>query len=123
MELRVTAGPTVLALAADLAAGRLTSRALVEEALAAIAEPAGEGKRVFLHVDAEGARLAADAQDRLRKAGYVLSPLAGLPVSLKDLFDVAGQRTRAGSIVLDDQPTASADATIVSRLRRAGAVL
>jgi len=39
---------------------------------------------------------AADAQDRLRKAGYVASPLAGLPVSVKDLFDVAGERTLAG---------------------------
>ena len=80
---------------------------MIEQALAVIGEPAGEGKRAFLQVDADGARLAADAQDRLRKAGYVLSPLAGLPVSLKDLFDIAGQRTRAGSTVLDDRPPAA----------------
>ncbi len=116
-------GPTVLSLAADLAAGRTTSRALVEQALAAIADPAGEGGRVFLQVDAEGARRAADAQDQLRQAGYVLSPLAGLPVSIKDLFDIAGQRTRAGSAVLNERPAALSDAAIVRRLRQAGAVL
>ncbi len=115
--------PTVLALAADLAAGRTTSRALVEQALSAIADPAGEGARVFLELDSEGARRAADAQDQLRRAGYVLSPLAGLPISIKDLFDIAGQRTRAGSTVLNDQPPAASDAAIVRRLRQAGAVL
>jgi aspartyl-tRNA(Asn)/glutamyl-tRNA(Gln) amidotransferase subunit A len=96
---------------------------LVEQALSAIADPAGEGTRVFLQVDAEGARRAADAQDQLRQAGYVLSPLAGLPVSIKDLFDITGQRTRAGSTVLNDQPLAARDAAIVRRLRQAGAVL
>jgi indoleacetamide hydrolase len=120
---RVKSGPTVLSLAADLAAGRVTSRALVEQALAAIVDPAGEGARVFLEVDAEGARRAADAQDQLRQAGYTLSPLAGLPISIKDLFDIRGQRTRGGSAVLNDQPAASSDATIVHRLRQAGAVL
>ncbi|MBV8748039.1 MAG: amidase, partial [Xanthobacteraceae bacterium] len=108
---------------ADLAAGRTTSRALAEQALTAIADPAGEGTRVFLEVDTEGARRAADGQDKLRQAGYVLSPLAGLPVSVKDLFDIHGQRTRAGSAVLNDQPVAMRDASIVHRLRQAGAVL
>ena len=87
-----TSRPTVADLAADLAAGRTSSRALVEAALARIADPAGEGKRAFLKVYAEQARAAADAQDRLRQAGYVASPLAGLPVSIKDLFDVAGEQ-------------------------------
>lgn len=115
--------PTVAGLAAELAAGRTTSRALVEEALARIADPAGEGKRCFLRVYAEGALAAAEAQDRLRGAGYVASPLAGLPVSIKDLFDVAGERTLAGSRALDDAPPAAADAPVVARLRAAGAVL
>jgi aspartyl-tRNA(Asn)/glutamyl-tRNA(Gln) amidotransferase subunit A len=119
----VTSKPTVMALAADLVAGRTTSRALVEQALSAIADPAGEGARVFMQVDAEGARRAADAQDQLRQAGYALSPLAGLPVSIKDLFDIAGQRTRGGSTVLNDRPLATSDAAIVRRLRQAGAVL
>jgi aspartyl-tRNA(Asn)/glutamyl-tRNA(Gln) amidotransferase subunit A len=115
--------PTVAKLAAELAAGRTSSRELVEAALARIADPAGEGKRCFLRVYADGARAAADAQDRLRKAGYVLSPLAGLPVSIKDLFDVAGEQTLAGSKALDDTPPARADAPVIARLRRAGAVL
>ena len=117
------ARPTVASLAAELAAGRTSSRALIEAALARIADPAGEGKRAFLKVYAESARAAAEAQDRLRKAGYVASPLAGLPVSIKDLFDVAGERTLAGSKALDDAPPATRDAPVVERLRAAGAVL
>ena len=100
----MTARPTLAQLAADLTAGRTTSRALVEEALARIADPAGEGSRVFVKVYADAARVAADAQDRLRGAGYVASPLAGIPVSIKDLFDVAGEVTLAGSRALDDTP-------------------
>ena len=117
------ARPTLARLAADLAAGRTTSRTLVEEALARIADPAGEGSRVFVKVYAETARAAAEAQDRLRAAGYVASPLAGLPVSIKDLFDVAGEVTLAGSRALDDTPPATADAPIVARLKAAGAVI
>src|SRR5438132_633450 len=81
---------TVLDLADALMAGRTTSRDLVEAALARIADPTGEGARTFVKVYADSARAAADAQDQLRGAGYVGSPLAGLPVSVKDLFDVAG---------------------------------
>src|SRR5271163_3230698 len=115
--------PTVLSLAEDLAAGRTTSRALIEMALARIADPTGEGERTFVKVYSDTARAAADAQDRLRAAGYVASPLAGLPVSIKDLFDVAGERTLAGSTALDDTPPAERDAPIVARLRASGAVL
>jgi aspartyl-tRNA(Asn)/glutamyl-tRNA(Gln) amidotransferase subunit A len=115
--------PTVLGLAADLAAGRTTSRDLVEAALARIADPAGEGTRTFTKVYADQARAAADAQDQLRKAGYLASPLVGLPVSIKDLFDVTGEVTLAGSKALDDRPPATSDAPIVSRLRAAGAVI
>jgi aspartyl-tRNA(Asn)/glutamyl-tRNA(Gln) amidotransferase subunit A len=115
--------PTVTRLAKDLAVGRTTSRELVERALARIADPAGKGTRTFTKVYSECARTAADAQDNLRAAGYVASPLAGLPVSIKDLFDVAGERTLAGSQALDDLPPAQHDAPIVARLRAAGAVL
>jgi aspartyl-tRNA(Asn)/glutamyl-tRNA(Gln) amidotransferase subunit A len=96
---------------------------LIEASLAKIADPGGEGARTFVKVYGDNARAAADAQDRLRKAGYVASPLAGLPVSLKDLFDVSGELTLAGSKALDDLPPATCDAPIVSRLRAAGAVL
>src|SRR5205085_5917255 len=60
--------------------------------------------------------------DRLRKHGVRRSPIDGLPVSLKDLFDVAGEVTRAGSRILADAPAAKQDAAAVARLRAAGAV-
>ena len=114
---------TVAQLGADLAAGRTTSRELVEQALARIADPRGEGTRAFLQVNAEGAREAADYSDRLRKQGVRRSPVDGLPVSVKDLFDVAGEVTRAGSRVLAGSPAKQADAPAVARLRAAGAIL
>jgi aspartyl-tRNA(Asn)/glutamyl-tRNA(Gln) amidotransferase subunit A len=114
---------TVEKLAADLSSGRTTSRALVEEALARIADPAGEGARAFMKVNAESARAEADHADRLRKSGVVRSAVDGLPVSVKDLFDVGGEVTRAGSKVLADAPPARADAPAIARLRAAGAVI
>jgi aspartyl-tRNA(Asn)/glutamyl-tRNA(Gln) amidotransferase subunit A len=114
---------TVARLARDLGEGRTTSRALVEEALARIADPAGEGGRAFLKVYAEQARADADHADRLRRAGIVRSAIDGLPVSVKDLYDVAGDVTRAGSTLLAGSPPAAADAPAVARLRAAGAVI
>ncbi|MSQ20124.1 MAG: amidase [Betaproteobacteria bacterium] len=114
---------TVASLAARLAAGRTSSRALVEGALARIADPAGEGARTFLKIYGELARAEADHADRLRKAGIVRSQVDGLPISLKDLFDVGGDVTRAGSKVLNDAPPAKADAPVVARLRAAGAII
>jgi aspartyl-tRNA(Asn)/glutamyl-tRNA(Gln) amidotransferase subunit A len=116
-------GPTLQQLAQDLASGRTTSRALVEDCLARATDHAGEGGRVFTHLDSEAARLAADAMDTLRRAGAPLSRYAGIPLSVKDLFDIEGQVTRAGSIVLRDASAASADATAVARLRRAGFIV
>src|SRR5580693_7137972 len=110
-------------LAEALRAGRTTSRDLVEQALERIEDPSGQGAIAFMHVDAARARAAADAHDALRRAGTVLSPLAGIPVSIKDLFDIEGQVTRAGSRALAHALPASADAVAVARLRRAGGVL
>jgi aspartyl-tRNA(Asn)/glutamyl-tRNA(Gln) amidotransferase subunit A len=110
-------------LAEALRAGRTTSRGLVEQALERIEDPSGQGAIAFVHVDAARARAAADAHDALRRAGTVLSPLAGIPVSIKDLFDIEGQVTRAGSRALAHALPASADAVAVARLRRAGGVL
>ncbi|MFO1161715.1 MAG: amidase [Reyranellaceae bacterium] len=115
--------PTIRTLAADLAAGRTTSRRLTEEALARIEDPAGEGKRAFVKVWRQQALAAADASDALRKAGLVPSPLAGIPVSIKNLCNVAGETTLAGSKALDDAPPATEDAPVVARLRAAGAVI
>lgn len=115
--------PPLAQLAADLARGAVTSRTLLETALERIADTAGQGRTAFVSVDAAGARAAADAHDRLRAAGIVLSPLAGLPVSIKDLFDIAGQITRAGSRALAHAAPAPEDAPTVARLKRAGAVI
>jgi len=114
---------TVTGLSRDLAEGRTTSRKLVEEALARIADPAGEGARAFLKVYAEEARAEAEHSDRLRRQGVVRSPVEGLPVSLKDLYDVGGDVTRAGSKLLAGAPPAKQDAPAVARLRAGGAVI
>jgi aspartyl-tRNA(Asn)/glutamyl-tRNA(Gln) amidotransferase subunit A len=115
--------PTIAEAALALAAGRTTSRELVETALDRIAAPTGEGARVFTHVAAERARAEADHADRMRAAGHVASPIAGLPMVVKDLFDVAGETTTAGSKVLRGAPPAVTDAPVVARLRAAGAVI
>jgi len=114
---------TVANLGDALAAGKTTSRALLEEALGRIADPAGEGVRAFLKTYAETALAEADHSDRLRRAGIVRSVVEGIPVSVKDLYDVAGDVTRAGSKVLDDAVPAAVDAPAVARLRAAGAVI
>jgi aspartyl-tRNA(Asn)/glutamyl-tRNA(Gln) amidotransferase subunit A len=115
--------PTLASLADDLENGRASARRLVDECLARIADGAGEGARTFLHVDAEAAIEAAEAMDRLREVKAAPSPFAGIPVSIKDLFDIKGQVTRAGSRALEDSAPAEADAPVVARLRRAGFVV
>ena len=96
------------------------SRGLVEECLARIADQSGEGRRVFLKVSGEDALAAADFYDRVRARGAAASPFAGIPVSIKDLFDVAGEVTTAGSIALKNGKAATRDAPAVARLRAAG---
>jgi aspartyl-tRNA(Asn)/glutamyl-tRNA(Gln) amidotransferase subunit A len=107
-------------LAGHLRAGTTTGRRLVEDCLGRIADSAGEGPRTFLKVHAESARAAADYYDRLRANGVTVSPWAGIPISIKDLFDIAGDITTAGSKVLRREPPASADCAAVARLRAAG---
>ena len=114
---------TVAALRADLMAGRTTSRALVDQALERIRDPTGEGCRAYMKVFDEGARAEADASDRLRKLGIVRSPVEGLPISVKDLYDVSGDITLAGSKALASGSPAAADAPVIARLRAAGAVI
>jgi aspartyl-tRNA(Asn)/glutamyl-tRNA(Gln) amidotransferase subunit A len=115
--------PTLATLADDLDGGRTSARKLVDECLARIADTAGEGARAFILVDAEAAIEAAEAMDRLREVKAAPSPFAGIPVSIKDLFDINGQVTRAGSRALDDSAPAEADAPAVARLRRAGFIV
>jgi aspartyl-tRNA(Asn)/glutamyl-tRNA(Gln) amidotransferase subunit A len=115
--------PTLASLADDLGNRRTSARKLVDECLARIADTSGEGARTFIHVDAEAAIEAAEAMDRLREVKAEPSAFAGIPVSIKDLFDIKGQVTRAGSRALEDSAPAEADAPVVARLRRAGFVV
>ncbi len=96
----------------------------LEAALARIDDPKGEGVRACLTVYREGAKAAAQAADARAKAGISLGPLDGAIVSIKDLFDVAGEVTRAGSkLVAEEGKPAAEDAPIVRRLRSAGCVI
>lgn len=115
--------PTLDAVCADLEQGRVTSVALVEDSLRRIADEAGEGPRTFIRVFADAALAAAGASDLLRAARVPLPPLAGVPIAVKDLFDVAGSVTTAGSVVLAHAEAATRDAPVVGRLRAAGAVV
>ena len=84
---------------------------------------ARESTSVYTAIYAESALAAASHADVLRVTGQALSPIAGLPVSVKDLFDVEGEITLAGSVALRDSAPAQADASVVARLRAAGAAL
>jgi len=97
-------------------AGELVERAIAA-AGASLAAPA------FVATTFAPAREAAAAADRVVGAGRDPGALAGLAVSIKDLFDVAGETTAAGSTILRDAPAADADAPAVARLRHAGAAL
>jgi aspartyl-tRNA(Asn)/glutamyl-tRNA(Gln) amidotransferase subunit A len=109
-----------IAQAAAALNGGAKSRGLIEQCLARIENDAGEGRRAFLKVHAEQALAAADFHDRMRASGAAGLRFAGIPVSIKDLFDLAGDVTTAGTMVLRDAAPAAADAPAVARLRAAG---
>jgi aspartyl-tRNA(Asn)/glutamyl-tRNA(Gln) amidotransferase subunit A len=114
---------TIADAAAALVDFRVSARALVDAALDRIADPGGEGKRAFVAVHANAARAAAEAMDKLRRHGLAPSPWAGIPITIKDLFDEQGHVTRAGSLALADAPPASLTATAVARLQRLGFIV
>ena len=95
----------------------------LEACLARIEDPAGEGKRTFTKLYADQARAAAEAADRRAQFGQSLGPLDGRIVSIKDLFDVPGEATTAGSKLLRDAAPATTEAPAIARLRQAGAVI
>ena len=105
------------------AASHLSASDRLEAALARIADPERQGALVFTDVYADEARAAAAASDRRAAAGRSLGPLDGRIVSVKALFDVAGDTTAAGSAILRGRPAARRDAHAVARLRAAGAVI
>lgn len=107
----------------ELERGVISAETLLDQCLAQIDDPSGEGQRVMLKVKRKTARAAAQAEDIKRAAGLPVGAMSGIPVSIKDLCDIAGDVTRAGSNVLDGSEAASADAPIIKRLRAAGAVI
>lgn len=113
--------PDLIEARARVLAGASTARALLDESLAAAASPAAA--HAFIRRFDAQARAAAETADALRSAGAPLPPLAGLAVSVKDLFKVAGFPTTGGSAALADAPVAGADCSAVARLRQAGAAL
>jgi aspartyl-tRNA(Asn)/glutamyl-tRNA(Gln) amidotransferase subunit A len=101
-----------------------SARERLEAALSRIADPNGEGARACLTVYAQAARAAADAADTRARDGISLGALDGVLVTLKDLFDVAGEVTRAGSkVIAEEGKPAERDAVVVQRLRAGGAVI
>ena len=114
---------TVSQLKSKLEAGEISSHELVLSCLERIEDISGEGARVFTALNAEDALETAKHVDAARKAGEMLGPLAGIPISVKCLFDVKGLVTTAGSVLLANAPVAVADAPSVARLRDAGAII
>lgn len=114
---------TLSSLASQLESGGVTSRGLVEQFFERLALHSAQAEKCFVLVDGAGARAAADHQDALRKAGQHAGRFAGIPISVKDLFDVEGQVTRAGSKVLQHAKPALQDAACIAHLKRAGFVL
>jgi amidase/aspartyl-tRNA(Asn)/glutamyl-tRNA(Gln) amidotransferase subunit A len=101
--------------------GAVSARSLIEQQLERAGGPAARG--AYTHLDPDRARASADAADALRTAGRDAGALGGLGVSIKDLFDVAGEITHAGSRVPHATTPAATDAPAVARLRAAGAAL
>lgn len=109
-------GPTLASISAALDARKISSRELASEYLRRAQHPASEGGRVFIRLNAKLIDDASRADTAPRRG----KPLQGIPVSVKDLFDIAGEVTTAGSRVLADAPPAERDCPVVSRLRSAG---
>jgi aspartyl-tRNA(Asn)/glutamyl-tRNA(Gln) amidotransferase subunit A len=112
---------TILDAAAAIRRGETTSVALTDACLEQIASR-NPSINAFILVLAESAKREASAADRELASGHDRGPLHGIPISLKDIFDVAGVATTAGSRVREGH-VASRDAEIVKQLRRAGAVI
>ena len=104
-----------------LANGQTTCEAWVSDSLAQAKQPAAA--HVFTHLWVDSALASARHADAQRRSGVRSGPLAGLPVTIKDLFDVAGETTTAGSVVCASEAPAAQDAPAVAHLRASGAAL
>lgn len=109
-------------IASAVGTGKVTARAVVDGALQKINDRNG-ALNAFTDVVAERARARAKVVDAAFARGEKLGPLAGVPFAVKNLFDVAGLPTRAGSKINRDLPPSSRDATLIERLEAAGAIL
>jgi aspartyl-tRNA(Asn)/glutamyl-tRNA(Gln) amidotransferase subunit A len=109
-------------IAGAVAAGTVSAVAVAEATLARIGRE-NAGLNAFSDVTTDRALAEAAAVDAARRRGAAPGPLAGVPFAVKNLFDVAGLPTRAGSRINRDRPPATRDATLVRRLNAAGAVL
>ncbi|MCJ8520719.1 aspartyl-tRNA(Asn)/glutamyl-tRNA(Gln) amidotransferase subunit A [Pseudorhizobium tarimense] len=114
---------TVLDNAAALSKGETNSQTLTEQALQRMNDPEGQGAKVFIRRNDARAMNLAKASDLVRTAGHPRSPLEGLPISVKDLFDLTGETTLAASKAAESASPAAADAPVVRRLIAAGAVI
>ena len=114
---------TVRGVNAAIALGQTSCAEIVEAAFARAKNTNGEGKRTFRSLRENAARNEAVNEDLLRGSDTTACPLAGLPISIKDNIDVAGERTGGGAKLLDDAQPAQSDAAVVQRLRCAGAVI
>ncbi len=112
---------TIAQIRADFLSGKDNALALAERQIDKVNNADGEGSRAFLSLNAEAARQAARHSQKRINDGDA-RPLEGITVSIKDLFDVAGEVTSAGSTVLRSRPAATLDAPVVARLRAAGAI-
>jgi len=115
------ASPTIVDAAAALRSGTLTPVELVRNCLDQIARLEPE-IHAWVHVDEAAALKTAAERSEEARAGHFRSLLHGIPIAVKDIIDVAGLPTRAGSQVTSDRPS-ERDATVVSRLREAGAII
>ena len=106
-----------------LEAQRITAERLLEACIDNARASGGEGHRVYVELQDDRAREQARVAAEQRARNAAPSPWAGIPISIKDLFDVAGQVTRAGSTVLDDAAPATGTAPAIERLERAGLVI
>ncbi|WP_284179730.1 AtzE family amidohydrolase [Rhabdaerophilum sp. SD176] len=109
-------------IAAAVQAGDVTARSVVERHLDVI-EARNPLLKAFTDVTAGRALANAERIDARRRRGEALPPLAGMPFAVKNLFDIAGLPTRAGSKINRDRPSSESDATAISRLEAAGAIL
>lgn len=114
--------PTIRDAVADIARGELTPTDLVEDCLHRIGQFDGR-IHAWVLVDEDGARREAARLTELARQGELVGPLHGVPIGVKDIIDVAGMPTRAGSPLCDGAPPAERDALVVSRLRAAGAII